>query len=448
MLRAILRDRADNIDVHIKLKDIYLRTGMMAEAAHECVELERIHAALGEADRARDYAVRAGRLTQLIEQPSGDLPEPVRKPVQQVKPRANVAPVMIAVALDIAPKPSPVASRLDARPAPPITIPVVPSNQHALEVATIPESDLQPAPLSSPLEALAPIPEAKLERRPSTELVITQDINQSVDESQRLLPVLFANSVPVEQKRGRLTAVAIAAGVFLLLGTSAVIGGFVYNTHLDKQYQALTMTAPALAAPAPPTAVEPEESQPAQEIEPITVVVSPGQPDPSPQHTSPEPQAIRAEQPAATRPAIETPTIKAQPPPTPPRASASPDNRAVTDNRIPLGVPVDVPIGPTHPAEPPPKPVRQSPGVVMGGALKKVDPVYPSPARDARQTGVVAVEVTISEKGDVTSARALSGPNLLRNAALTAARGWKFRASTLGGVPVTTTTTIVFNFKL
>jgi len=29
-----------------------------------------------------------------------------------------------------------------------------------------------------------------------------------------------------------------------------------------------------------------------------------------------------------------------------------------------------------------------------------------------------------------------------------AARAWKFKASTLGGVPVITTTTIVFNFKL
>jgi protein TonB len=145
-----------------------------------------------------------------------------------------------------------------------------------------------------------------------------------------------------------------------------------------------------------------------------------------------------------TQPVIETPKVKTQPPP----ASVSPDNRAVTENRIPVGVLADVPIGPTHPAEPPPKPVRQSPGVVPGGAVKKVDPVYPTAAKVARQMGVVAVEVTISERGDVTSARALSGPDLLRNAALNAARAWKFRASTLGGVPVTTTTTIVFNFKL
>jgi len=79
MLRSILRDQADSIDVHVKLKDIYLRTGMMIEAATECCELERIHGARGESDRARDYAIRAGRLTQLIEHPSGDLFEPEPK---------------------------------------------------------------------------------------------------------------------------------------------------------------------------------------------------------------------------------------------------------------------------------------------------------------------------------------------------------------------------------
>jgi len=80
--------------------------------------------------------------------------------------------------------------------------------------------------------------------------------------------------------------------------------------------------------------------------------------------------------------------------------------------------------------------------------VKRVDPVYPAEARAARQGGAVTVEVTISEQGNVTSARALSGPPLLRSAAVTAARAWKFKASTLGGVPVSTSTTIVFNFKL
>src|SRR6185503_18280665 len=100
------------------------------------------------------------------------------------------------------------------------------------------------------------------------------------------------------------------------------------------------------------------------------------------------------------------------------------------------------------PSAPPPRPVRVTQGVVMGGAIKRVDPVYPATAREAKQFGVVRVEVSIDEHGNVTSVQALSGPPLLRGAALSAARGWRFKPSTIGGTPVRTTTVIDFNFKL
>ncbi|HSE38579.1 MAG TPA: tetratricopeptide repeat protein, partial [Blastocatellia bacterium] len=141
MLRQVLESNPDSIDVHIKLKDIYLRTGMMTEAAHECSALERIFEARGDSERARDYAIRASRLTQLLEQPSGDLPEPKRKPVEEVAPRLSPAkpesaseqqtspkqwPIITTAPLtapprpDAAPKPRPVLSAppLEPRPQP------------------------------------------------------------------------------------------------------------------------------------------------------------------------------------------------------------------------------------------------------------------------------------------------------------------------------------------
>jgi protein TonB len=452
MLRNVVKDQADSIDVHIKLKDIYLRTGMMAEAATECRELERIHEARGESDRARDYAVRAGRLTQLIEHPSGDLPEPERKPAEEVEPRVNAAPLKIAAPQNAAPKTRPFASRLDARPAQAsrMTISVIPSDAPAVAAATTPAAEMLPASHSSPVEALPPVVEAELDGAPSRDSVLILSTHLSTDASARMLPALFVSSLPVQKKRGRLTAAAIAAAVFVLLGVSVVIGGFAYDAHLDKQYEVLALAAPPLAVPSPPPALVSEESEPVQENEPITVVVTPSvQTDVPAQRQRPEPEAIKNEPPlAAPQPVTEPPKVTTRPSPVLPRTTVSPDSHAGTENRTPLGVPVDVPIGATHPAEPPPKTVRRSPGVVTGSAVKKVDPVYPPAAREARQTGVVAVEVTISEQGNVTSARALSGPALLRNAAVLAARAWKFKASTLGGVPVTTTTTIVFNFKL
>jgi len=48
----------------------------------------------------------------------------------------------------------------------------------------------------------------------------------------------------------------------------------------------------------------------------------------------------------------------------------------------------------------------------------------------------------------VISARAISGHPLLKDAAVNAARGWKFSPTMLTGVPVKVIGTITFNFNL
>ncbi len=455
-LRNVLREQPDSIDVHIKLKDVYLRTGMMAEAAYECAELERIHNSRGEADRARDYAVRANRLTQLLEHPSGDLPEPKARPVVELEPRVATAPATAAPLL--APNPRPVAGGLDVRPAEPsrMTISVVPSDALPIQTATTPVPDPGPALQSSRVETLEPARVAELIVAETSETALAL----STDARERALPVLFASSIPKRKTRSRAAAAAMAGAVFVLLGASTVIGGLAYEAHLDQQYQALALATPVLAPPAPPSVFIFDDSIPSQEEnEPISIDVRPAvQTETSARAQSPEPEAPKPEaaKPEATKnevpsppqPITEPAKEATRPAPPPPRQAFGPDSRAATDARTPIGVPVDVPIGATRAAEPPPRLVRQSPGVVQGGTLKRVDPVYPAAARQARQAGAVTVEVMINEQGNVTAVRALSGPALLRDAALGAARAWKFKASTLGGLPVATSTTIVFNFKL
>ena len=69
----------------------------------------------------------------------------------------------------------------------------------------------------------------------------------------------------------------------------------------------------------------------------------------------------------------------------------------------------------------------------------------------ARRTGVmgdVVVEVVVSETGEVTSAHVVSGHPLLRDAALQAARAWRFTPTLLSGTPVKVVGTITFAFKL
>jgi tetratricopeptide (TPR) repeat protein len=67
ILTEILNHAPENVQVHLKLKDIYLRAGMMDKAAAECVELSRIHEARGEAARASDYIAEARQLNPLVE---------------------------------------------------------------------------------------------------------------------------------------------------------------------------------------------------------------------------------------------------------------------------------------------------------------------------------------------------------------------------------------------
>ena len=93
-----------------------------------------------------------------------------------------------------------------------------------------------------------------------------------------------------------------------------------------------------------------------------------------------------------------------------------------------------------------PKIIRKSGGVFQGSATNRVEPTYPPLAKAARVSGSVVVEVTVDEEGSVISARALSGHPLLKDAAVGAARGWKFKPTLLQGEPVKVIGTITFNF--
>jgi len=87
-------------------------------------------------------------------------------------------------------------------------------------------------------------------------------------------------------------------------------------------------------------------------------------------------------------------------------------------------------------------------GVLNGRALSLPTPVYPDIARRMRTEGVVQVEVVVDENGKVISARALSGPGMLRDAAVKAASLARFSPTKLSGLPVKVTGMINYNFTV
>jgi tetratricopeptide (TPR) repeat protein len=70
ILGGILAHTPENVQVHQKLKDIYLRAGMSDKAAQECLSLGKIHEARGESARASDYFAEARQIDPSIEAPA------------------------------------------------------------------------------------------------------------------------------------------------------------------------------------------------------------------------------------------------------------------------------------------------------------------------------------------------------------------------------------------
>ncbi len=87
-------------------------------------------------------------------------------------------------------------------------------------------------------------------------------------------------------------------------------------------------------------------------------------------------------------------------------------------------------------------------GVINGKAISLPRPDYPMEAKAQRVQGTVSVEVIIDEDGKVISARAVSGPVLLRDASERAARKARFSSTKLSGLAVKVSGVVNFNFTL
>jgi TonB family protein len=89
-----------------------------------------------------------------------------------------------------------------------------------------------------------------------------------------------------------------------------------------------------------------------------------------------------------------------------------------------------------------------SSGELTSNVVNKSQPTYPSAAKNAGAQGAVLVRVVVNEKGDVVSEEAVSGHPLLKDAALDAAKLWKFKPTEINGQPVKVQGTLTFNFTL
>lgn len=88
-------------------------------------------------------------------------------------------------------------------------------------------------------------------------------------------------------------------------------------------------------------------------------------------------------------------------------------------------------------------------GDVAKSQLKhKVQPVYPSEARDKRIQGIVHLHAIISTSGKVQQVEVMSGDPILAKAAVEAVRKWEYKPTLLKGEPLEVDTTVDVTFSL
>lgn len=95
-----------------------------------------------------------------------------------------------------------------------------------------------------------------------------------------------------------------------------------------------------------------------------------------------------------------------------------------------------------------PQKVRVGAAVMAANLIEKVAPVYPPEAKQAGTQGTVRLAVDIGTDGKVERLNAVSGPDVLVQAAVEAVKQWTYKPVLLNGQPVEVATTVDVNFTL
>jgi protein TonB len=98
----------------------------------------------------------------------------------------------------------------------------------------------------------------------------------------------------------------------------------------------------------------------------------------------------------------------------------------------------------------PPISIHHAPTSQMmeGNLIHRVEPIYPSIAKQARIQGLVLLRATISKDGSIENLQLLSGHPMLARAAIEAVRQWRYRPYYLNGDPVEVETQVTVKFTL
>jgi len=95
-----------------------------------------------------------------------------------------------------------------------------------------------------------------------------------------------------------------------------------------------------------------------------------------------------------------------------------------------------------------PQRIRVGGNVQLANLIKKVNPIYPPLAKQARIQGVVHLTAVISKDGTIQNLQVISGHPLLVPAAMEAVKQWIYKPTLLNNEPVEVITQVDVNFTL
>jgi protein TonB len=113
---------------------------------------------------------------------------------------------------------------------------------------------------------------------------------------------------------------------------------------------------------------------------------------------------------------------------------------------VPTAAPPPPPVKVEKPVTP--QRIRVGGNVQQANLIRKVTPLYPPLAKQARIQGVVRFTAIIGKDGSIQNLTLVSGHPLLVEAAKQAVSQWQYKPTLLNGEPVEVVTTIEVNFTL
>ena len=232
---------------------------------------------------------------------------------------------------------------------------------------------------------------------------------------------------PTSNTKGRSATLAVSVVLHSILIAAVVVVPLFFYDSLpapDEAIRAFFVT-PVVAAPPPPP-----PPPPAAGVRPAPRT----------------PEAPHPEEPAKFVAPLETP------------AEIKPEEGIAfgVEGGVPGGVEGGVPGGVVggivgglpQESPPPPKAVRVGGQIKTPKLLKKVDPVYPELAKQARAGALIILEATVDATGRVQDVRILRSSPLFDEAAVDAVKQWSYRPLLLNGIPTPFIVTVTLNFHI